>query len=152
MLDSAAVQLSVVDIPWEPHAALCLRAGYLSLRRIADFFGIPYDDDPGPDDPISIARDEFDDACRQLAEVGVPLKADREQAWRDFKGWRVNYDEVLVNLAGLSMAPYAPWSSDRSIRYRVRPQPLAHAARVGRGLLSRRSRGDSPGSPGSPES
>jgi hypothetical protein len=143
VLDSAAMQLSVVDIPWEPHAALCLRAGYLSLRRIADFFGIPYDADPGPADPISVDRDEFDDACRKLEEVGVPLKADREQAWIDFKGWRVNYDEVLVNLAGLSMAPYAPWSSDRSIRYRVRPQPLAHAARFGRGLLSRRLRADS---------
>lgn len=34
-------------------------------------------------------------------------------AWRDFAGWRVNYDTVLVALAGLTMAPYAPWSSDR---------------------------------------
>lgn len=140
VLDSAALQLSVVDIPWEPHAALCIRAGYLSLRRIGDFFAIPYDDDPTPGDPISIARDEFDDACRRLAEVDVPLKANREQAWRDFAGWRVNYDEVLVNLAGLSMAPYAPWSSDRSIRYRVRAKPLAQAVRIGRGFLSRAAR------------
>lgn len=142
VLDSAAMQLSTVDIAWEPHAALCLRAGFLSLRRIADFFGIPYDDDPGPGDPISIDREEFDTACRQLAEAGVPLKADRDQAWTDFTGWRVNYDEVLVNLAGLSMAPYAPWSSDRSIRYRMRPNPLASAARIGRGLLSRRTKSD----------
>jgi hypothetical protein len=147
VLDSAALQLSVVDIPWEPHAALCLRAGFLSLRHIADFFGIPYDPDPGPGDPISIARDEFDEACRELAEVGVPLKADREQAWVDFGGWRVNYDEVLVNLAGLSMAPYAPWSSDRSIRYRLHPKPLASAARYGRGLLRRTPRDEGESSP-----
>jgi len=77
--------------------------------------GIPYDPDPAPDDPISIAREEFDDLCRRLEDAGVPLIDDRDQAWRDFAGWRVNYDVVLVQLAGLVMAPYAPWSSDRSL-------------------------------------
>ena len=47
------------------------------------------------------------------------LVADREQAWKDFSGWRVNYDAVLLQLSGLVMAPYAPWSSDRSVRFRV---------------------------------
>jgi hypothetical protein len=51
----------------------------------------------------------------------VPLKADLEQAWRDFAGWRVNYDRVLLSLASLTMAPYAPWSSDRSMLYRRPP-------------------------------
>jgi hypothetical protein len=51
-----------------------------------------------------------------LSGEGVPLKADRDKAWVDFAGWRVNYDTVLVALAGLTMAPYAPWSSDRSLR------------------------------------
>ena len=41
----------------------------------------------------------------------MPLKADLEQAWRDFAGWRVNYDRVLLALAALTMAPDAPWSS-----------------------------------------
>jgi hypothetical protein len=31
----------------------------------------------------------------------------------------VNYDTVLVTLAGLLQAPYAMWSSDRSVRFRV---------------------------------
>lgn len=119
VLDSAALHLALVDVSWNPPAALCLRAGFLSLRRIADFFQMPYDADPQPDDPISIERGEFDAACRELAEVGVPLKDDREQAWRDFSGWRINYDAVLIGLAGLTMAPYAPWSSDRSIRHRI---------------------------------
>jgi hypothetical protein len=116
VLDSASVLLSAVDRPPDADAAYCIRAGYLALRRIADFFGIPYEPNPSPDDPISIERDEFEEACATLAEQGIPLKADREQAWRDFSGWRVNYDRVLVALAGLTMAPYAPWSSDRSVR------------------------------------
>jgi hypothetical protein len=41
------------------------------------------------------------------------MKADRQQAWEDFAGWRVNYDTVLRALAKLTMAPEAPWISDR---------------------------------------
>jgi hypothetical protein len=47
----------------------------------------------------------------------VSLKPDRDQAWHDFAGWRVNYDTTLLRLAALTMAPYAPWSSDRSPVY-----------------------------------
>jgi hypothetical protein len=61
----------------------------------------------------------------------VPLKPDADQAWRDYAGWRVNYDTVLLALAGLAMAPYAQWSSDRSLRYR-RPPLTRRAARVQR--------------------
>jgi hypothetical protein len=116
ILDSASLLLSTVDVPKDPNAAYCIRAGYLALRRIATFFRIPFNPDPAADDPISIAREEFDDACASLEEQGVPLVADRDQAWRDFVGWRVNYDRVLIALAGLVMAPLAPWSSDRSVR------------------------------------
>ena len=108
-------------------ADLCIRAGYLALRRIADFFQIAYNANPQPGDPISISRDEFDAACDELARHGVPLKADRDQAWRDFAGWRVNYDTVLLALAAITMAPYAPWSSDRSLLpARRRPTDRAH--------------------------
>ena len=34
----------------------------------------------------------------KLEEAGLPIKADREQAWMDFAGWRVNYDRVLLVL------------------------------------------------------
>ena len=116
ILDAAALMLSTVDLPRDAQAALTLRAGFLALRRIADFFAIPHNRTPQPDDPISVARQEFDAVYRQLAEAGIPVKPDREQAWRDFAGWRVNYDTVLLALAALTMAPRAPWSSDRSLR------------------------------------
>ena len=115
VLDAAALVLAVVDVPREPRAAFCIRSGYLALRQIAAFFQQPYDPDPDPGDPISIAREEFDGVCYELESVGVPLVADRDQAWRDFAGWRVNYDRVLLALAALTMAPYAPWASDRSV-------------------------------------
>jgi hypothetical protein len=114
VLDAASLAGSTLDIPRDVQADLCIRAGYLALREIASFFRIPFDPDPKPGDPISISRSEFDAACDHLAGMGLPLKPDRDQAWRDFAGWRVNYDSVLLGLARLTMAPYAPWSSDRS--------------------------------------
>jgi hypothetical protein len=115
ILDGASLRASTLEGPREPSAELCIRAGYVALRRIAGFFRIPFVPDPKPDDPICIAKEEYDDAYDRLAAEGIPVKGDREQAWRDFAGWRVNYDRVLVALAALTMAPEAPWSSDRSL-------------------------------------
>src|SRR5207248_2958410 len=84
ILDTGALVASTIDVPRDAQVDLCIRAGFLALRHIADFFSIPYDPDPQPGDPISIKREEFDAACDQLAGIGVALKPDREQAWRDF--------------------------------------------------------------------
>ncbi|MBN9386782.1 MAG: hypothetical protein J0I20_01915 [Chloroflexi bacterium] len=116
VLDAASLFNAVVDIKRDPQADLCIRAGYISLRRIADYFKLPFDPTPSPDDPISVTRGEFDEAVARLAENNVPLKADLNQAWHDFAGWRVNYDVPLLRLAAITMAPEAPWSSDRSLR------------------------------------
>jgi len=122
VLDASALYLSCLDLPTEPRAALCVRAGYLALRRIADFFSIPYNKDPHyPGDPISVTRTEFEAALDQLAASGAPVKADRNQAWLDFAGWRVNYDLVLVSLARLTMAPEAPWTGPRGEPFVFRP-------------------------------
>jgi hypothetical protein len=115
VLDTAALLLAVVDVPWSPRAALVIRSGSLSLRRISGTFRIPYDPNPRPDDPITISRREFDNLCVELVAADVPLKPDRDQAWKDFAGWRVNYDPVLVGLARMVVAPPARWSSDRTI-------------------------------------
>jgi hypothetical protein len=120
VLDAAAFHAAVLDVPPDPRADLCIRSGYLCLRHIADFFGIVHDPDPAPDDPISVSRAEFADACAELNEVGAPLKADLDQAWLDWAGWRVNYDRVLIALAGLTMAPEARWSGDRPLPPAIR--------------------------------
>ena len=102
-------------VPRQPESALCIRAGYVALRRIADSFNLPYQRDPThPEHPISVTRSEFEEALDRLEDARVPLISDRERAWRDFAGWRVNYDEPLLGLASLVMAPVAPWTSDRS--------------------------------------
>ncbi len=118
VLDTAAMMMTVVDFPFDDMPLrLTLRAGYLALRRVADLFDIEYNPVPiYPDEPISIAREEFDAACQQLAEAGLPIYEDLDRSWEEFAGWRVNYDRPLIAIASLIRAPYAPWSSDRSVR------------------------------------
>jgi hypothetical protein len=116
VMDTAALSLAAVDIPANAPAALCIRAGYLALRRIADFFNLPYNPNPKfPDQAISITRQEFDQVLVEMESQGVPLKPDRDQAWLDFAGWRVNYDQVLIALANLTMAPASMWTGKRGM-------------------------------------
>ena len=114
MMDAAAIVRSSVDIPMDVKADLMIRAGYLAVRRIVAYFRLADLRDPEPSDPISIDRSRFDAALDVLAASGVPLVADRDQAWRDFRGWRVNYDAALRRLERLTMAP-TPWW-DRPMR------------------------------------
>jgi hypothetical protein len=114
VLDAASLTRSVVDIPPDPRADLCIRAGFLALRSIASFFRVPFNPDPHfPAESIQVSRVEFDLACQELELQGLPLKADREQAWLDFAGWRVNYDRVLLALAAITLAPASPWTGNR---------------------------------------
>lgn len=114
VLDAASLTLSALAVPYDANAALCIRAGFMALRRIANYFDIPNPQDPHyPEDPISVTREEFETVLGQLSQAGLLVKPDLEQAWRDFCGWRVNYDRALISLCGLVMAPRAAWSSDR---------------------------------------
>lgn len=144
VLDGAALRASTIAGPREPEADLCIRAGYVALRRLADFFQIAYDPDPHAGDPISITRAEYDTVCQRLGDAGVPLKADRDQTWLDFSGWRVTYDAPLLGLAALTMAPEAPWSSDRGTPFR-RPPLLVRSTRTRR--TDRTDRGQDVGAP-----
>jgi len=122
VLDSAALTLSAIDLPFDASAALCIRSGFLTFRRIANYFDIANPQDPHyPETSICVTREEFDLVLGQLEEAGVPLKADRDQAWLDFAGWRVNYDRSLTLLCGLVMAPEAAWSSDRTNNFNLPP-------------------------------
>jgi hypothetical protein len=121
VLDTASLVVSCLDIEQSPQAPVTIRSGYLALRAIATFFHLPFDPDPAPDAPISIHREEFDALMEQLAEAGLPLRADLDLAWQDYAGWRVNYDQPLLSLCALAAAPPAPWSSDR-IEHLGRPR------------------------------
>jgi hypothetical protein len=113
VLDAASLVNAAVDTPHDMQADLTIRAGYLALRSITNFFTVNHINSPNPDESISVSREEFDTAWEVLRAQGVPLKPDRDLAWRNFTGWRVNYDLALLALVRITNAPPAPWSSDR---------------------------------------
>ncbi len=141
ILDSASLYMACVAVAEFGPPGVCARAGYLALRRIATMFGIEHDPDPASTDPISITRAEFDLVWDRWAAAGVPLVPDQEQAWRDYAGWRVNYDTVLLSLAEVTMAPLAPWTSDRSALGFQRPRMRRFGSRL---HGSKQAGGDSP--------
>jgi hypothetical protein len=110
VMDAAALCRSLLDIPKDIQADLAIRAGFVALRSIADFFGIEYDPHPAQTDVTSVTREKFDLAAFELESAGLPLRPDRDQAFRDFNGWRVNYDRTLLAISRLIVAPVANWN------------------------------------------
>jgi hypothetical protein len=113
VLDGAAMHLALAPSTASSQARLCLRMGLTALNRIAKTLGWKVDPDPLPEGPIDLTYEEFAQAVDMLVEVGFPIERTAEEAWPDFRGWRVNYESVAYRLADLWTAPPAPWSGPR---------------------------------------
>ncbi|WP_089299571.1 hypothetical protein [Haloechinothrix alba] len=113
VLDAAALEHALRPATAPVSARLTMRTGFMALRAVADVLGIDHDPDPDPDDDIRLTRGEFDEAVRRLRAVGFPAERTAEEAWPHFRGWRVNYEEVVHGLAAWLHAPPAPWSGPR---------------------------------------
>jgi hypothetical protein len=113
VLDGAAMHLALAPDTASSQARLCLRMGFTALNRIATTLGWEVDPDPDPEGEINLSFEEFEDAVRMLQGVGFTLERTAEEAWPDFRGWRVNYETVAYRLADRLTAPPAPWSGNR---------------------------------------
>ena len=113
VLDGAAMHLAVAPSTASSQSRLCLRMGFTALNRIAKVLGWEVDPDPSPEGPIDLTFEEFADAVDMLEHVGFPMERTAEEAWPDFRGWRVNYETVAYRLADRLTAPPAPWSGRR---------------------------------------
>jgi len=113
VLDAAAMHLALAPSQASSQARLCLRMGFTLLTRIATTIGWEVDPDPDPDGPINLTFDEFERAVAMLVGVGFATERGAEEAWADFRGWRVNYETVAYRLADRLTVPPAPWSGQR---------------------------------------
>jgi hypothetical protein len=109
-LDGAALLITCCDVPRQSRAELCIEAGVGALVSMADFLGVPHRP-PEDEAEITLPRDLFDDALRQLAEEGVPLRDDHETAWRGFRQIRARYEPLIAVLGRMTDAPRSEWSS-----------------------------------------
>ncbi len=122
VLDGAAMHLALSPSTASSQARLCLRMGMTALNRIARTLGWEVDPDPNPDGPIDLTYEEFARAVDMLDETGFPMERTAQEAWPDFRGWRVNYETVAYRLSDRMTAPPAPWSGNRR---HLRPQTVA---------------------------
>src|SRR5215469_12545320 len=122
VLDSAALMLSLApeDAPTVP-ARLCLRGGFQCFRRIARAMGFEVPDEANPDAGITLTFEEFLDAVHRLQDVGFRITRDPADAWPDFVGWRVNYEQAAYQIAEAIDAVPALWSGPR--HHPVKPIP-----------------------------
>jgi hypothetical protein len=113
VLDAAAMHLALAPSTASSQARLCLRMGLTALNRIAKTLRWPVDPDPSPEGPIDLTYEEFAEAVEMLESTGFPTERTAEEAWPDFRGWRVNYETVAYRLCDRVTAPPAPWSGPR---------------------------------------
>jgi hypothetical protein len=117
VLDSAALYLALSPntAPVVP-ARLCLRGGFLCLNQIARAMGIAVPDEPDPRGGIGLSYQEFLEAITRMREVDFPIERDPADAWADFVGWRVNYEQAAYAVAAAVDAVPALWSGPRRHR------------------------------------
>jgi hypothetical protein len=113
VMDSAAMWSAVSpdEVPFQ--ARLCLAMGIRCLKQLASSLGMPYNDDPRPDDGIALTRQEFDDGIARLQMVEFHMERTPDEAWPHFQGWRVNYETIVYHLAYKIDTVPAAWSGPR---------------------------------------
>src|SRR6478735_8380366 len=118
VLDSAALYLALSpgSAPVVP-ARLCLRAGFQCLTQVAKAMNIDVPEIADPDAGVSLSYEEFLDAVSRMQKVDFPIERDPAEAWPDFVGWRVNYEQAAYAVAAAVDAVPAMWSGPR--RHRV---------------------------------
>jgi hypothetical protein len=119
VLDSAALMLvlSPKSAPVVP-ARQCLRGGFLCFTQIARAMGFDVPDNPDVEAGISLTYEEFLDGVDRMRKVDFPIDVDPKEAWPEFVGWRVNYEQAAYAVAEAVNAVPAMWSGPRSGHYK----------------------------------
>ena len=114
VMDGAALLMALApNSPPAAPARIMIRAGFTALRDIARVSRIPFNSDPMPEDPIELTYPEFENAVALMQQAGFPTERSTVEAWPHFRGWRVNYEHVVYELARHVDAVPAYWSGRR---------------------------------------
>jgi hypothetical protein len=122
VLDSAALMLvlSPKSAPVVP-ARQCLRGGFLCFNQIALAMGLDVPENPDVDGQVSLTYEEFLDGVDRMRKVDFPIEVDPKEAWPEFVGWRVNYEQAAYAVAEAVNAVPAMWSGPRRGHYKHIP-------------------------------
>lgn len=100
-LDAAAIARAAKLTVAQGQADTMIRAGYIALRAIADFYGIEPEAEPSALHQLSVKRSQFDYILDDIERCGIEIGPDRNELWSDFAGWRINYDVSITALSDL---------------------------------------------------
>jgi hypothetical protein len=152
VLDSAALFLALAPkgAPIVP-ARLCLRSGFLCFREVARAMGFDVPDEPDPAAGINLSYQEFLDAVARLRKVDFPIERDPADAWPDFVGWRVNYEQAAYAIALAVDAVPALWSGPRRAPGEVIP-PFRPSTGRADGTIDKGKTQETGGTPDIPDS
>ncbi|MCW2673682.1 MAG: hypothetical protein JWP14_2271 [Frankiales bacterium] len=115
VLDSAALWMALAPASAPAvQARLSLRMGFLALRSIADSLGLDVDHDPLPDAQLALPYEDYLAGIARISSTSFRIERTPEEAWPDFRGWRVNYEAVAYALMDRLDAVPGPWTGPRS--------------------------------------
>jgi hypothetical protein len=125
VLDSAALMLAL-NPSTAPvvSARLCLRAGFICFGDVARAMGFDIPLEPDPTAGISLSYQDYLDGIAVLRLVDFPIERSPEDAWPDFVGWRVNYEQAAFAVAYAVDAVPALWSGPRRDKRMPHIRPL----------------------------
>ncbi|UOR04593.1 hypothetical protein MUN82_16795 [Hymenobacter aerilatus] len=110
ILDAAALMMSAVERKPSRYQDLCFRAGCLSLNRIMRYFRDQSNTHTASwikgEQPVTPPDQEsYRKSLVRLREVGIPIVADEDAAWRAYVQLRTHYREAVEYLARLTISP-----------------------------------------------
>ena len=122
VLDSAAMYLALSPEAAPTVAArLCLRGGFQCFTEVARAMGIDVPEMADPSQGISLTYQDFLEGIATLEKVNFPVERTPADAWPDYVGWRVNYEQAAYAVAKAVDAVPALWSGPR--RHPHKPIP-----------------------------
>jgi hypothetical protein len=122
VLDSAAMYLALSPEAAPTVAArLCLRGGFQCFTEVARAMGIDVPEMADPSRGISLTYEDFLEGIATLEKVNFPVERTPADAWPDYVGWRVNYEQAAYAVAKAVDAVPALWSGPR--RHPHKPIP-----------------------------
>lgn len=114
-LDTAAVLRATDLAPPTGQADTMIRSGYLALQAIDDFFVRSSPTDLNSNVTMSVSRADFDHLLDTLEARGVHFDVERDQAWLDYRGWRINYDDAVGRLRARIADDPSHWTRRREL-------------------------------------
>ena len=92
VLDAAAMHLALAPSRRLPRPVCVFGWDSRCSTGSRPRLGWEVDPDPNPEGPIDLTFAEFERAVAMLVGVGFATERSAEEAWADFRGWRVNYE------------------------------------------------------------